>query len=44
VAGRTAEWSADEIYLSMPRPGGDGWLSIDRAGGAAKYESSAPNR
>lgn len=28
VTGRVAEWSADEIYLSMPRPGGDGWLSI----------------
>ena len=44
VAGRAAEWSADEICLSMPRPGGDGWLSIDRAGGAAEYESSVPNR
>lgn len=38
VAGRTAEWSADEIYLSLPRPGGDGWLSIDRASGAVEYE------
>ena len=27
----TAEWSADEIYLALPRPGGDGWVSIDRA-------------
>lgn len=40
VAGRTAEWSVDEIYLSMPRPGGDGWLSIDRASGAVEYEST----
>ena len=31
VANRPADWSADEIYLSMPRPGGDAWLSIDRA-------------
>jgi hypothetical protein len=38
VAGRTAEWSADEVYLSLPRPGGDGWLSIDRATGAVEYE------
>lgn len=38
VTGRVAEWSADEIYLSMPRPGGDGWLSIDRASGAVEYE------
>jgi hypothetical protein len=40
AAGREAEWSADEIYLSMPRPGGDGWLSIDRASGAVEYEST----
>ncbi len=38
VAGRAAEWSADEIYLSLPRPGGDGWLSIARASGAVEYE------
>lgn len=38
VGGRAAEWSADEIYLSLPRPGGDGWLSIDRATGAVEYE------
>lgn len=38
VAGRPAEWSADEIYLSLPRPGGDGWLSIDRETGAVEYE------
>lgn len=38
VGGRAAEWSADEIYLSLPRPGGDGWLSIDRVTGAVEYE------
>ncbi|MEO9078498.1 MAG: PepSY-associated TM helix domain-containing protein [Rhodanobacter sp.] len=38
VVGRAAEWSADEIYLSLPRPGGDGWLSIDRASGEVEYE------
>jgi len=38
VAGRAAEWSADEIYVSLPRPGGDGWLSIDRESGAVEYE------
>ncbi|CAM5513964.1 PepSY-associated TM helix domain-containing protein [Rhodanobacter lindaniclasticus] len=41
VAGRMAEWSADEIYLSLPRPGGDGWLSIDRVSGAVEYESTS---
>lgn len=38
LAGRAAEWSADEVYLSLPRPGGDAWLSIDRATGAVEYE------
>jgi len=33
-----AEWSADEIYLALPRPGGDGWVSIDRASGAVTSE------
>ena len=33
-----AEWSADEIYLPLPRPGGDGWVSIDRTTGAASSE------
>jgi len=40
VAGRTAEWSAGEIYLSLPRPGSDDWLSIDRVNGAVEYEST----
>ena len=38
VAGRTGDWSTDEIYLSMPRPGGDAWLSIERDSGAVSYE------
>lgn len=33
-----AEWSPEEIYLSLPRPGGDAWLSIDLETGDAKYE------
>ena len=33
-----AEWSADEVYLSLPRPGGDGWLAIDRGAGTVEYE------
>lgn len=36
-----AEWSADEIYLPSPRPGGDGWVSIDRATGAVSSESTS---
>jgi hypothetical protein len=37
---RQAEWSAEEIYLSMPRPGGDAWVRIDRAGGEVEYEAT----
>ena len=33
-----ADWSAAEIVLSMPRPGGDAWLRIERASGALEYE------
>jgi hypothetical protein len=38
AAGREAEWSADEIYLALPRPGGDGWVSIDLGDGAVRHE------
>ena len=38
IGAQPAEWSADEVYLSLPRPGGDAWLSIDRATGAVEYE------
>ena len=41
IGGRPAEWSAEEIYLSLPRPGGDAWLSIDRQTGAVEYESTS---
>jgi hypothetical protein len=36
-----AEWSADEIYLPLPRPGGDGWVSVDRASGDVTSESTS---
>ena len=38
IGRRPAEWSEDEIYLSMPGPGHDAWLSLDRASGAIEYE------
>ncbi|KJV28749.1 PepSY-associated TM helix domain-containing protein [Luteibacter yeojuensis] len=38
IAGRDAEWSADEVYISLPRPGGDAWASIDRETGSVQYE------
>src|SRR5262245_15644910 len=36
IAESEAEWSAEEIYVSLPRPGGDAWLSIDTESGAAR--------
>ena len=41
VTGRTGDWSSDEIYLSMPRPGGDAWVSIDRESGKVESERSS---
>jgi hypothetical protein len=38
VSGRDTEWSAKEIYVALPRPGGDAWLSIDRESGAVSHE------
>lgn len=38
VGGGKAEWSEDEIYVSLPRPGGDAWLTIDLAGGEVTHE------
>lgn len=40
TGAREAEWSDDEIYLALPRPGGDAWVSIDRATGGITYEQT----
>lgn len=37
-AGRGAEWSDTEVYVALPRPGGDAWVSIDRASGRISAE------
>src|SRR5690554_1773816 len=34
------EWSSSELYLALPRPGGDGWFSIDLGSGELLYEST----
>jgi hypothetical protein len=39
-AGGEAEWSPDTVYLALPRPGGDAWVSLDRATGEAIAEDS----
>ncbi|HTN30395.1 MAG TPA: PepSY-associated TM helix domain-containing protein [Pseudomonas sp.] len=36
--GREAEWSDGELYIGLPRPGGDAWLSLDLASGELEYE------
>ena len=40
IGSREAEWSPEEIYLSMPGPGSDAWLSIDRETGALEFEKT----
>lgn len=39
-ASGPAEWDATEVYVSLPRPGGDGWLVIERDSGTVFYEST----
>ena len=36
--GRPGEWSDAEVYVAMPGPGRDAWVSIDRASGAVTSE------
>jgi hypothetical protein len=38
VAGAATEWSDDELYVSLPRPGGDAWLTVDLASGEVTHE------
>ncbi len=40
LSGGEAEWSTDDVYLALPRPGGDAWVSIDRASGAVTSETT----
>ncbi|WP_322102593.1 PepSY-associated TM helix domain-containing protein [Paraburkholderia sp. J41] len=35
---RVAEWSGDDVYVALPRPGGDAWVSVDLASGVSQYE------
>jgi uncharacterized protein len=37
-AGRPGEWSDGEVYVALPRPGGDAWVTVDRATGAIAAE------
>jgi hypothetical protein len=40
VGQRPAEWSDDEIYLPMPRAGGDAWLRVALSDGEVEYENT----
>jgi len=39
VEGHAVEWSADEVYVSLPRPGGDAWINVDLASGDVERET-----
>ncbi|MET0375432.1 MAG: PepSY-associated TM helix domain-containing protein [Rhizorhabdus sp.] len=36
--GRAGEWSDEEVYVALPGPGRDAWVSIDRTSGAVSSE------
>jgi len=40
LTGREAEWSDGELYVALPRPGGDAWLSLILESGELEYEST----
>ncbi|WP_372715782.1 PepSY-associated TM helix domain-containing protein [Novipirellula sp.] len=40
IGNHQADWSEDEVYVSMPGPGSDAWLAIDRNSGAVEFEST----
>jgi hypothetical protein len=40
-AGRPGEWSDADVYVALPRPGGDAWVSIDRTSGAITSETTS---
>lgn len=41
AAGKAGEWSDTDVYVALPRPGGDGWVSIDRASGRITSEDTS---
>ena len=40
AGGRAAEWATDEIYLPLPKAGGDAWVRIALEDGAAEFENT----
>lgn len=40
IGGKAYEWSDVDIYVDLPQPGGDAWMSIDRESGDIVYEKT----
>ncbi len=40
IPAHDAEWTATELYLALPKPGGDAWLNIDFESGELLYENT----
>ncbi|WP_034302785.1 PepSY-associated TM helix domain-containing protein [Herbaspirillum sp. RV1423] len=40
VGEQPGEWSGDELYVALPRPGGDAWLRVDLGNGKVEYEKT----
>ncbi len=40
AGGREAEWQRDEVYVALPRPGGDAWVSVALEDGRTQYEKT----
>jgi len=38
TAGRVGEWSDEEVFVSLPRPGGDAWIRLSLGDGQLEYE------
>ncbi|WP_373921727.1 PepSY-associated TM helix domain-containing protein [Undibacterium cyanobacteriorum] len=38
IHNKPAEWSPEELYVALPRPGGDAWLRISLDNGEFEYE------
>lgn len=40
-ASLRGEWSDEDVYLALPRPGGDAWMSLDLTTGDVIYERTS---
>ncbi|RVU04090.1 hypothetical protein EOE18_13015 [Novosphingobium umbonatum] len=41
LQGASAEWTPEEVNIDLPRPGGDGWVRVQRADGAVTSETTS---